>query len=64
MAGYHTSALPRYPACHPKIQHASREAAERHVERMPNAEELHSYRCPACGWFHVGHVVPAARRAA
>ena len=27
-------------------------------------ESFHLYRCPACGHYHVGHLVPAAVRGA
>ena len=32
--------------------------ARRHRDRF------HLYRCPNCGYFHVGHLIPAVLRAA
>jgi rubrerythrin len=35
------------------------------MKRRHRGEQLHQYRCPSCGYHHVGHVVPeSVRRAA
>lgn len=41
-------------------------AHAKQVVRLMSArhrDEFHQYRCEACGYWHVGHLVPAAIRA-
>jgi hypothetical protein len=52
--------------CRSKQQYLSKADAKR-VARLMTArhrDAFHLYECPNCGYFHVGHIVPAILRAA
>ena len=48
-------------SCATKIQWPSRDLAEGHVltilanRKTKDPSRLHTYRCPVCDWWHVGH---------
>jgi hypothetical protein len=52
-------------ACRSKQAYLSKAEAKRVARDMSrrHREALHLYRCPHCGYHHVGHVVPAYFRA-
>lgn len=52
--------------CRSKQAYLSKADAKRVARLMSHRhrEALHLYRCPHCGYHHVGHVVPAFLRAA
>jgi hypothetical protein len=51
--------------CRSKQAYLSKADAKRVVRLMGarHREAFHLYACPACRYWHVGHVVPAAIRA-
>lgn len=53
-------------ACRSKQTYLSKADAKRVARLMSRREReaLHLYRCPHCGYHHVGHALPAAIRAA
>jgi len=53
-------------ACRSKQVYLSKAEAKQVARSMSrrHREALHLYRCPHCGYHHVGHVVPAAVRTA
>jgi uncharacterized Zn finger protein len=50
--------------CRSKQVYLSKAEAKRVARLMSrrHRDELHLYRCPECGYHHVGHIVPAWRR--
>lgn len=50
--------------CRSKQVYLSKAEAKRVARLMSSRhrEALHLYRCPDCGYHHVGHIVPAWRR--
>jgi hypothetical protein len=52
-------------ACRSKQAYLSKAEAKRVARGMSqrHREALHLYRCPHCGYHHVGHIVPAYLRA-
>ena len=43
-----------------KLQFDTRRAARRAARRMHDSA-LNVYRCPECGWFHIGHLPQRVR---
>lgn len=52
--------------CRAKQVYLSKAEAKRVARDMSrrHREALHLYRCPHCGYHHIGHMVPAFIRAA
>lgn len=52
--------------CRSKQVYLSKADAKRVARTMSrrHREALHLYRCPHCGYHHIGHVVPATLRIA
>ena len=52
--------------CRSKLAFFLKAEAKRVAQGMSRRtdEPFHLYRCPACGHYHVGHVVPAFVRSA
>lgn len=52
--------------CVGKQQYLSKAHAKQVARSMSerHREPFHLYRCPACGYHHVGHLVPSAIRGA
>jgi hypothetical protein len=50
--------------CRSKQVYLSKAEAKRVARLMSrrHSEALHLYRCPECGYYHVGHIVPAWHR--
>ena len=50
--------------CRSKQVYLSKAEAKRVARLMSrrHRDALHLYRCPDCGYHHVGHIVPAWRR--
>jgi hypothetical protein len=50
--------------CRSKQVYLSKAEAKRVARLMSlrHGEALHLYRCSACGYYHVGHIVPAWQR--
>jgi hypothetical protein len=50
--------------CFPKVQHPTRGAAETqlhdvlHNKLAKDVSRIHTYHCPECGQWHVGHSTP------
>lgn len=43
--------------CEGKVRHATADEAGRVAARYGGrARHIHAYRCPRCGFYHVGHV--------
>jgi len=51
--------------CRSKQAYLSKAEAKRVARDMSrrHREAMHLYRCPHCGYHHVGHIVPARLRA-
>ena len=58
------SAMVSEQGCRSKQGYLSKAEAKRVARLMSrrHREALHLYRCPDCGYHHVGHIVPAWRR--
>ncbi len=52
--------------CRSKQAYLSKAEAKRVAQLMKerHREAFHLYRCPSCGYHHVGHLVPAGLREA
>lgn len=47
--------------CGQKRRHGSRKAARRARNATETDRRLHIYRCPFCGWLHLGHLPQGVR---
>lgn len=63
IAGWETAMVAEH-GCRSKQVYLSKAEAKRVARLMSrrHREALHLYRCPDCGYHHVGHIVPAWRR--
>jgi len=59
-SGTHTPGSARGDCRSDKVQYPTRKEA-RHAARHLPGEKLGTYRCPFCGWFHVGHIPQRVR---
>lgn len=50
--------------CGQKKRYFTRKFARRRARATSPDGVLHAYRCPHCGFWHVGHKYPAAKAAA
>lgn len=48
-------------ACHWKAQYDSKRAARTARRSIQTSEHLSIYRCPFCGYYHLGHKPKAVR---
>lgn len=51
----------RRKACEGKVRYLTHADACTVLSRL-NRRELNAYRCPHCGWYHIGHIQAKVRR--
>jgi hypothetical protein len=49
-------------SCGNKIRYNNRKKAREARRRTPSPNSLNIYCCPACGWYHIGHMPEDVRR--
>lgn len=43
--------------CRGKVRFTDRAEAKAHMRRFPRKNTMQAYRCPHCGWWHIGHKI-------
>lgn len=45
----------KFRMCYRKRPYNSRAEADEKIKGIKMTDELHSYQCPYCTWWHIGH---------
>lgn len=51
----------RRKACEGKVRHETKDAAASALRKNFGRSSMHTYKCPHCGGFHVGHKMQKKR---